>query len=151
MRGDDRREDSFTNRCMFPNLLSKFEYTHFISDKNYTADKILDVSSPETNFTSLVNLLISSYSDVEHRSTTKSSPQLCMTNQVRLLLAAPSTPTPSSVIHILTLTFMEPLDRGEAEYIEPEKRCRRGGEGADKAWWKKVEWSGWSGVGGWWR
>lgn len=54
-------------------------------------------------------------------------------------------PTPSSVIHILTLTFMEPLDRGEAEYMEPGKRCRRGGESADKAWWKKVEWSGWAG------
>lgn len=74
---------------------------------------------------------------------TKCSPQLCISNQVRFLPAAPSTPTPFSVIHILTLTFMGPLDRGEAEYIEPERRCRRGGEGADKAWWKKVEWSGW--------
>lgn len=124
-------------------------HAHFITDKNYIGDKILDVSSPEANFASMVNLLISSYSDVEHRNTTKCSLQLCIKSQVRFLPAAPSTPIPSSTIHILTLTFMEPLDRGEAEYIEPEKRCRRGGEGADKAWWKKVEWSEWSGwVGG---
>lgn len=103
----------------------------------------------ETNFAFVINLLISAYSDVEHRNTTKRSLQLCITNQVRFLPAAPS--TPHSFLHILTLTFMEPLDRGEAEYIEPEKRCRRGGEGADKAWWKKVEWSGVGGwVGGWW-
>lgn len=32
-------------------------HTHFSTDKNYIGDKILDVSSPETNFASMVNLL----------------------------------------------------------------------------------------------
>ena len=142
----EERTHSQADPC-FPTCYQHLNIHTLSHIKKYKADKRLDVSSPETDFASGVNLVINLYwgGTQEHY---KRSQQLCIKIQVRFLPAAPSTPTSSSVIHILTLTFMEPLDRGKAEYIEPEKRCRRGGEGADKAWWKKVEWSGW--VGGWW-
>lgn len=87
---------------------------------------------------------ISVYPGEEHINTTKGSPRLCITNQVRLL-PEPLPPPHSSLCHPHpNINIHRAAGPWRAEYIEPERRCRRGGEGADKGWWKKVEW-----VGGW--
>lgn len=127
---DDRSEGSYTN--MLPDLLSKSK--HVITDKNCKADKILEVSSPEINVASNERFTDSSLS----RQGTHERYQMLPTVMHYKPGEAPSC-SPFHPHHFLRhphpyINIHGAAGPWRAEYIEPERRCRRGREGADKGW-----------------
>lgn len=125
---------------MLPDLPSKSK--HVITDKNCKADKILDVSSPGINIASsggFADISLSWWGTREHY---QMLPTAMHYKPGEALSRSPFHPHPFLCHPHPNINIHGAAGPWRAEYIEPERRCRRGREGADKGWWKKVEWVG---------